>query len=230
MMDANEKPTVILLGGCNGAGKSTSARAVLSAYPGLRAFVNADTIARGLSAFAPETVAVEAGRIMLDWLRKLAHERATFALETTLAGKAYVNWLKELKNIGYQVHVYYFSLHSAETAIGRVRTRVAMGGHDIPETTIRRRHVASDVNYRNLYQPLADYWWMYDNSAGYGNRLLAASAGPWNPYGERLAEAATQRAIWEHKQLGVPICTVRDGQTVFIQPEDIVVEKPTEKV
>jgi predicted ABC-type ATPase len=68
-------PHVILLAGPNGAGKTTTAQAILSGALGVSEFVNADAIARGLSAFRPEDVAMQAGRVMLRRLRELAAAR-----------------------------------------------------------------------------------------------------------------------------------------------------------
>src|SRR6266481_2573940 len=76
-------PKVVVIAGPNGAGKSTAAPAVLRNALLVNEFVNADTIAAGLSAFSPETVAVTAGRVMLTRIRELACERRDFAFETT---------------------------------------------------------------------------------------------------------------------------------------------------
>jgi ABC-type branched-subunit amino acid transport system ATPase component len=57
-------PNVIVLAGPNGAGKSTAAPRLLKGTLGVVEFVNADVIAQGLAAFAPDRVAIEAGRIM----------------------------------------------------------------------------------------------------------------------------------------------------------------------
>lgn len=78
-------PNVIVISGANGAGKSTLAPYLLRYTFGILEYVNADTIAAGLSAFAPESAAVEAGRIMLKRLDELADERRNFAFETTLS-------------------------------------------------------------------------------------------------------------------------------------------------
>lgn len=62
-MEAN--PRVIIIAGPNGAGKTTFAREFLPNEAGCPIFVNADLIAAGLSPFAPEIAAVQAGRLML---------------------------------------------------------------------------------------------------------------------------------------------------------------------
>ena len=53
-------------------------------------FVNADLIAAGLAPFAPETAAVQAGRLMLAELERYFQAGVSFAFETTLAGRAYL--------------------------------------------------------------------------------------------------------------------------------------------
>jgi predicted ABC-type ATPase len=78
-------PKVVVIAGPNGAGKSTAAPAVLRNTLQVNEFVNADTIAAGLSAFSPDAVAIAAGRIMLGRIRELAGEGRDFAFETTLA-------------------------------------------------------------------------------------------------------------------------------------------------
>lgn len=89
-------PDVFVIGGPNGAGKTTAARGMLPSFVGVSQFVNADEIARGLSGFAPETVAQEAGRIMLRRLRVLATQRMDFSFETTLASRSFEPWLAGL--------------------------------------------------------------------------------------------------------------------------------------
>jgi predicted ABC-type ATPase len=107
-MDAAGQPVAIVLGGVNGAGKSTAARALLAEQLAVTTFVNADEIARGLNAFAPEAVAFAAGRVMLARLRELAEVRASFGFETTLAGRTYLPFMRDLKRTGYAIELHYF--------------------------------------------------------------------------------------------------------------------------
>ena len=158
-------PHLILIAGPNGAGKSTAAPGILRGTLYVSQFVNADTIALGLSAFAPETIGIQAGRVMLTRLHQLAESRENFAFETTLASKTFAPWIVKLKGKGYQFHLIYLTLPSPELAIGRVAERVRMGGHNVPEETIRRRYRGGIRNFFNLYQPLADSWRVYDNSS-----------------------------------------------------------------
>jgi predicted ABC-type ATPase len=157
-------PRIYILCGPNGSGKSTAARALLRQFLHCTEFVNADEIARGLSAFRPESVAFQAGRMMVARVKELARQRVDFAFETTLASRAFASWLRQVQTEGYQIHLYYFFLPQVEMALKRVEFRVRAGGHHVPEDDIRRRFERSRSNFMKLYMPLANLWEFYDTS------------------------------------------------------------------
>lgn len=157
-------PDIFVIGGPNGAGKTTAAMKLLPVRLHCAEFANADSIAAGLSPFRPDTVALEAGRTMLRRIRDLAEARRDFAFESTLSARSFAPFLREQIKRGYEVHVIYLWLSSVEIAIQRVRTRVAMGGHSIPEDVIRRRYTRGLSNLFELYMPLSTSWRLYDNS------------------------------------------------------------------
>lgn len=176
-MNGKPENQIIIIAGPNGAGKTTLAPHLLRDRLGLLEYVNADTIAQGLSAFQPEQAAFEAGRIMLKRLRELAGQRKSFAFETTLATRSYAGWLDELRRDGWRVNLIFIWLNNPELAVERVRQRVASGGHNIPEESIRRRYSRGVENFFSLYQPLADSWSVYDNSALPNPVLVASGQG-----------------------------------------------------
>jgi predicted ABC-type ATPase len=165
---------VVILAGPNGAGKSTAASALMPGL-GLLDFVNADTIARGLSEFNPESVALAAGRVMLERLDHLAAERKSFAFETTLASRTYAPRLRKLKADGYRVELIFCWLPSPEMSVERVAHRVRSGGHFIPSETVHRRYHAGLRNFFELYRPLVDAWELYETVAA--RRLIAEDKG-----------------------------------------------------
>jgi predicted ABC-type ATPase len=166
-------PNLIVLAGPNGAGKSTAAPALLQGKLAVSEFVNADIIARGLSAFEPEAVAFQAARIMLQRLRTLGTQRENFAFETTLASRTFAQWIEQLTKSGYRFHLIYLWLPDPDTAIARVADRVKHGGHAVPSETIRRRYQSGLQNFFELYKPLAFSWRIYDNSDCVHRRLIA---------------------------------------------------------
>lgn len=157
-------PNVVIIAGPNGAGKSTLAPVLLRDTLNVSEFVNADTIAQGLSAFAPEGASFEAGRAMLRRLYGLAEERKDFAFETTLASRFYARWLRELQKVSYQVSLVFLWLESVDIAIERVAARVMAGGHSIPEATIRRRYERGLENLFDLYIPTSNSWRIFHAS------------------------------------------------------------------
>ena len=164
-MNSVVKPRVVIFAGANGAGKSTHAEPIIKAM-GISTFVNADYIARGLSGLNTETVNFEAGRIMLKRLHDLANAKEDFAFESTLSSRTFGIFLRKLKAENYNVTIFYFTLTDARLAYRRVRHRVKLGGHDVPQKIITRRYYRSLSNFFKLYQPLADTWMIFDNSTG----------------------------------------------------------------
>ena len=176
-MTFSTAPSVVVVAGPNGAGKTTAAPFLLRDSFGIQEFVNADPIAAGLSAFAPESVAIAAGRVMLARIEELARRRLSFGFETTLASRSFAPWLQRRVADGYSVHLVFLWLASPELAIARVARRVELGGHAVPEEVVRRRYAAGLRNFFGLYQPLASTWRVYDTSELPDPRLIARGQG-----------------------------------------------------
>lgn len=157
-------PNLFVIAGPNGAGKTTYARRFLPEEMRTREFVNADLIAAGLSPFAPDKAAYEAGRIMLNRLREFAAQRADFSFETTLSGRAYAPLLKEMRAAGYRIWMDFLWIPELGITRQRVKQRVAKGGHNIPDEVQQRRFHLGVRNLATLYRPLLDKWRLYDNT------------------------------------------------------------------
>ncbi len=153
-----------IISGCNGAGKTTASYTVLPEVLHCKEFVNADEIAKGLSPFNPGSVAIEAGRLMLQRIEFLLEKEETFSLETTLAAKSYINLVRRAQAKGYTVRLLFFWLNSPELALQRIAERVAKGGHNISKPIVRRRYVTGISNLFRLFMNEVDSWEIYDNS------------------------------------------------------------------
>jgi predicted ABC-type ATPase len=173
MRKTRKRKRIVIVAGPNGAGKTTFAKRFLPKEAGFLEFVNADLIAQGLSPFAPGRAAIRAGRIMLERIAEHVRNRHSFAFETTLAGLNYARHIPRWRKMGYHVRLVFLSLPFADSAVARVRMRVAQGGHDVPEQIIRRRFDSGLRNFRNTYQTLVNAWDLYDNSASVP-RLIAS--------------------------------------------------------
>jgi predicted ABC-type ATPase len=165
-------PEMLIIGGPNGAGKTTAARSLFRERIGMREFVNADEIARGLSPFYPEGAAIAAGRLMLERMTDLVKRRESFIVETTCAGRSNLNFARQLKGEGWDLGLVYLWLRSPSVAIRRVARRVSEGGHSIPRDAIVRRYWSGLNNVRRHYLPLVDFLNIRDNTDG--NPVLIA--------------------------------------------------------
>ena len=173
----NGAKRIVIIAGPNGAGKTTFAREFLVREADCPIFVNADLIAGGLSPFAPEALAIRAGRLMIEEIK--AHVRAgrSFAFETTISGRLYSRLIPQWRRQGYRVKLIYLRLATADLALSRVAARVLQGGHSVPAEVVVRRFAAGWRNFEQVYKPLVDRWALYDNS-GEGPVLIEAEGRP----------------------------------------------------
>ncbi|MCA0430311.1 MAG: zeta toxin family protein [Bacteroidetes bacterium] len=157
-------PNLYIIAGCNGEGKTTASLTVLPDVLNCFEFINADNIAKGLSPFNVEGVAIEAAKIMLNRIEELITKGVDFAIETTLASKTYAALIKRVKLLGYEVHLIFFWLNTVDLAIERVKQRVLNGGHNMPLDIIKRRYKNGLKNLNLIYASIVDSWTIYDNS------------------------------------------------------------------
>jgi len=156
--------TCYIVAGPNGSGKTTFALNYLSKFTDCNSFVNADMIASGLSPFKPATVQIQASRLFLNEIKNYISKKETFAFETTLSGKTYVKLINQLILDNWYIILIYLWIPSIEFSAFRVKERVLQGGHNIPLEAINRRYSKSLYNLFNLYMPICDETFCFDNS------------------------------------------------------------------
>ncbi len=159
---------LIIIAGPNGAGKTSFANAYMPAAAERLVFVNADEIARELSGTgspSPERD-FRAGRLMLKRLDALTSARTELLFETTLASLAYAQRIPKWQALGYTVILIYLRLPDANASISRVRRRVELGGHDIPDHVIRRRFNKSLEYLEKRYKSIVDEWYLFESIEG----------------------------------------------------------------
>lgn len=159
-----EEKKLYIIGGCNGAGKTTASFNILPDLLNCKEFVNADEIARGLSPFQPEKVAIEAGRLMLARIDELIKSQEDFSFETTLSTRSFVSTINTARDKGYYITLIFFWLESIQLAKDRVEKRVTEGGHNIEAEVIERRYTSGIRNLFKLYVNRVDSLLIYDNS------------------------------------------------------------------
>ena len=155
---------ILIVAGPNGAGKTTFATEYLPNEADCPTFVNADSIAAGLSPFRPTLVGFRAGRLAIETILRYVASGESFAFETTLSGRGYARSIPLWRARDYRVKLFFLRLLTPDMAVSRVRQRVSEGGHDVPEEVIRRRFHTGWHNFERVYRDLVDEWAIYDNS------------------------------------------------------------------
>jgi predicted ABC-type ATPase len=204
-------PNLYIIAGCNGAGKTTASFTILPEILKVREFVNADSIAAGLSPFNVESVAFEAGRIMLKRIQQLMEEKEDFAFETTLSTRSYASSIKKAKTKGYKISLLYFWLISPDFAKQRVAKRVSKGGHNIPDEVVGRRYYRGISNLLNLYTPIVDNWTVIDNMDVEPNIIVR---------GSKKEEMILNSELW----------SIFSKQSNFMEDKNIYLDEFSEKI
>lgn len=157
MTRMSTSPLAIFVCGCNGSGKSTFIKHELQNKAGL-VLIDPDRAAK-----IHDYSSIDAGKWSIRELQSLLNARASFVKESTLTSKGDFKYASMAKNLGYTLCLVYIGVDSAEYAIQRIRARVASGGHDIPEETVRRRFDTS-IAALNRAIDVFDFVSVYDNT------------------------------------------------------------------
>lgn len=236
-----------IIAGCNGAGKTTASKRFLPSILNCRQWVNADEIAYGLSPLDPQSVAFQAGRLMLERIQELLSQDETFAIETTLSTRAYRNLVLQAQAKGYQVELVFFYLPSPQMAIKRIAHRVKHGGHHVPDDVVIRRYHRGLRNLTEIFMPIVDRWeiYRYEGNAYImlangkkgdiydliDNTIIMDNSAPYlTERNKRFIECCNQAVLdmitEEALHDGVVVMEDRQGNPIWVKAREILEKNP----
>ncbi len=171
------RPRLTFIAGANGSGKTTLTRwnAVFKEIP----LLDPDAIANALQATTSLLPPIAAARQVLKSAAEHLKKSESFAIETTLSGRNYLQMMLDAKARGFEVRLVYIGTESVEINLARIRNRVLAGGHDVPENDVRRRYQRSLENL-SIAIKRADDSILFDNSTSDGYRLVATLGSTGN--------------------------------------------------
>ena len=165
------RPTFTVIAGANGSGKTTLTSWNSDLFKEIP-LLDPDAIANTLQTSTAGMFPVAAARHVLNSAAAHLRNARSFAVETTLAGRNYLQMMLDARNHGFEVILVYIGTESVEINLARIRNRVLAGGHDVPEADVRRRYRRS---FQNLPAAIrrAEHAILFDNSTEDGYRLVA---------------------------------------------------------
>lgn len=149
-------PQLVIVGGPNGSGKTTLALEYADevALP----YIGADAIAAAMNPSNPAAVQIAAARQFIRSIDEHISQKQSFICESTLSGLTLQKSVVSARETGYAISIAFLFVDSSDVCVARVAERVRAGGHDVPETDIRRRFGRSIRNFWRIYRDLADNW------------------------------------------------------------------------
>jgi len=163
---------LLVVAGPNGVGKSTFVGRFLTERP--MPYLCADAIATELPHLDPTSQQFAAGREFLRRIEEQLAREVDFVVEATLSGRTMRRFLSRARAAGFEITIAFIFLDSADMCVVRVKQRVRRGGHNVPESDVRRRFSRSCANFWHVYREIADQWIVYYNA---GSRLTEVAFG-----------------------------------------------------
>ena len=153
---------VIVIAGANGVGKTTFALQFLVEHN--FEFLNADEIAKELSAENPSDRKISVGKIFFKKLNEAIEQGKSLLLESMLSGRYLREYFELWIANGYEIEIIFIFVESPEISIARIASRVKNGGHFVPDADVHRRFKRGKQNFWRTYKNLADSWSLFYNS------------------------------------------------------------------
>lgn len=169
-----------IIGGVNGAGKSSLTGVLCGLFSDLGIIVDTDSITAKLGGDK-----LRGGKKAVEIIAGCLEKGVNFTQETTLSGQKTLRTITSAKKNDYFIRLYYVGISTAEESVLRIKNRVRKGGHSIPDADVLRRF---EKRFEDLAKilPYCDEVHFYDNENGFsevgeyrnGNIILLGEYAP----------------------------------------------------
>lgn len=149
-----------IIGGVNGCGKSSLTGALKAERSDLGIIIDVDKLNARLGGV------LEGGKAAVRKIDECLEMGVSFTQETTLSGARTERTIRRAKDLGYTIRLYYIGLDTVEESLGRIRNRVAKGGHNIPREDVERRFSTRFADVLRVL-PYCDEARFFDNDNGF---------------------------------------------------------------
>ena len=153
--------TYTIIGGINGVGKSSFTGVLKEVVHDLGITIDVDRIIAEHSGNA-----TAGSKAALTKIRECIRNNISFAQETTLSGYKTEATAKQVKELGYSIHMFYIGLDSLKESLSRISNRVKRGGHNIPQDIVSRRFATRWEAVKKVL-PYCDEVKFFDNNNGF---------------------------------------------------------------
>ncbi|MDQ3712393.1 MAG: zeta toxin family protein [Acidobacteriota bacterium] len=151
-------------------------------------FLNADEIAKSLSAENPSEKKISAGKLFFQKLNEAVKQNKSLLIESTLSGRYLQKMFGTWRKRDYQINIIFIFAESSEILIERIAERVKKGGHFVPDEDVRRRFMRGKENFWNIYKDLADSWSLFYNTNDSFKKIAAGEKNKIITIDENLFE------------------------------------------
>lgn len=164
-MDSSSRPSLCIVAGPNGSGKTTTTSLLLRhEWTENSLYINPDNIAQQQFGDwnSPEAVlkaAKEATRLRYECLE----HRRDFVFETVFSSEEKLEFVRKAHEAGFFIRIFFVSTDNPRINLRRITERITKGGHEVPSAKVVSRYYKALDNLGRAI-PLADRVYLYDNS------------------------------------------------------------------
>ena len=162
---AEQKPTLCVIAGPNGSGKTTTTELLLANEWGANSlYINPDNIAeQEFGGWNNPDAILKAAQRATEMRYQCIAEQRDFVFETVFSSAEKLEFLRKAHEEGFFIRLFYVCTKSPEINVSRIAKRYMNGGHEVPISKVVSRYFKS-LELAKQAITFVDRAYIYDNS------------------------------------------------------------------